>query len=655
MGGGGCFGGGGFFGGGGGIKSSDFGVFRAFAVGWTHQQWFPMAGDQSGPVESTLASTLRSLADGVVAADLGGRVIFLNRAAERMTGWPAVEAGGRALAEVFRIAQPDGAPAEFIRLGGGKGGRPLVLTRRSGEPLAIEDKTAPIRDSDGSLAGLVILFRQRDDRLQKDGGGLSEMPDEILEGLAEPIFCLDGQWRFTYVNAPAAAAFGAAREALIGRVLWNKFPPSVHRKHYQDFCSALLKRERRTFDLHDEASGRWWEASINPFNDGLIVLLQDVTDKKAADEQAARLDRLESLGLLARGFAHDFNNLLTVIVGNVSLAQSRLAEDASSRKELETARAATHQAQGLVQNLLTFARGGAPVRRRLGVASLVADFLASHVSGEGMSLRVALGPDLGEADWDPAQVRRLLSNLVRNAEQAIPRGRAGDILLRVFVKRAGKEATATFEVIDNGRGIPPEHLARVFEPYFTTRGEENASGLGLTVCESIVRAHGGRIDVRSQPGLTVFSAVLPALAVPGVPGAVPVRSRVPSGRAARILVLEDEPLIRQLMFANLSSRGFVVETTSDGAATVSRYGEELSKGTPFDLVILDLSIPLGLGGRETMEQLRALHPEVRAIVSSGYSDDAVMSRYMDFGFRAVLPKPYDPAELIALVSEVLMD
>lgn len=614
-----------------------------------------MADEHSGRVESTLASTLRSLADGVVAADLGGRVIFLNRAAERMTGWPALEAGGRPLTEVFKIAHPSGEAAEFIRLGGARGGRSLVLTNRLGQRLPIEDKTAPIRDADGSLAGLVILFRQRDEGAARAGAGLAEMPDEILEGLAEPIFCLDAQWRFTYVNAPAAAAFGASRPSLIGRVLWNKFPPSVHRQHYQDFCSALLRRERRSFDLHDEASGRWWEASINPFNDGLIVLLQDVTDKKADDENAARLDRLESLGLLARGFAHDFNNLLTVIVGNLSLAQSRLVEEVPSWRELENARTATQQAQGLVQNLLTFARGGAPVRRRLSVGALVTEFAGAHQPAEGSVLRVALGPNLGEAEWDPAQIRRMLSNLVRNAEQAIPRGRPGDILLRVFVKRTGQEAAAVFELIDNGRGIAAANLERIFEPYFTTRGDENASGLGLTVCESIARAHGGRIGVSSQPGLTIFTAMLPALAAATPAAGSGLRPRVQATRAARILVLEDEPLIRQLMVANLSSRGFVVEATSDGASAVRRYREELEKGSPFDLVILDLSIPCGQGGRETMEQLRVLHPEVRAIVSSGYSDDAVMSRYMDFGFRAVLPKPYDPAELVALVSEVLTD
>lgn len=622
----------------------------------------------------TQAGTLRCLADGVVAADLGGRVIFLNRAAERMTGWPAAAAAGRPLAEVFRIAHPDGQAAEFIRLGGGRGGRPLVLTRRTGERLPIEDTSAPIRDAEGGLAGLVIVFRPRDEGAERPGGGSAGRPDEILEGLAEPIFCLDAQWRFTYANAPAAAAFGESRESLIGRVWWTRMPASFHRRHYQDFCSALLRRERRLVDLHDEAGGRWWEASLNPFHDGLIVMLQDITERKAADEHAARLDRLESLGLLARGFAHDFNNLLTVMVGNVSLVQSRLDGRDPSWRELENARAAAQQAQGLVQNLLTFARGGAPVRRRLRVAALVQEVVEAHEPAEGTQLRVAFGPDLGEAEWDPAQVRRLLSNLLRNAEQAVPAGRAGDILLRVFVKRSGREARAVFEVIDNGRGIAAADRERVFEPYFTTRGEENASGLGLTVCESIARAHGGTIEVRSQPGLTVFTVSLPAEtagaagAASGAggraetAGAAGGRAEADPGvrpvqpvRPARVLVLDDEPLIRQLMVAHLSASGLVVETTGDGQAAVRRYREELAKGVPFDLVILDLSIPSGQGGRETMEQLRVLHPGVRAIVSSGYSDDAVMSRYRDFGFRAVLPKPYDPAELVALVNEVLAE
>lgn len=603
-----------------------------------------------------LVNSLRSLAEGVIAADFAGHITFINPAAEKLTGWSAAEALGRALSDVFRISTPSGETADFFRVAGDQTKAGIVLTTRDGELIPIEDNTAPIRDADGSLVGLIVLFRQRDEIFAGPEAG-GAVRSDILESIVDPLFCLDAQWRFTYVNAPAAAAFGSDRQSLIGRVVWNKFPPSVHRLHYQDFCGALVRREPRTFDLHDEDAGRWWEGSLYPFNDGLLAWLRDITERKAAEEQAARLDRLESLGLLARGFAHDFNNLLTVLLGNISLAQKKISPDASMREELEAARVATNQAQGLVQNLLTFAKGGAPVRKRLRFEPFVQEFLATLPRAEGISYRIAAGPNITEAEIDPNQLRRLLANLMRNSEQAIPKGQAGDVLVRVFGRQRGAgqqqaEPHAIIEVIDSGRGIAPNNLMRIFEPYFTTRHEDHASGLGLTVCESITKAHGGRIDVRSQPGLTVFTAMFPALAAePGPSRAASARTS-PTG-PRRVLVLEDEPLIRQLISVNLSAHGYEVESTAEGSDTVRRYREAMDKGVPFDLVILDLSIPNGQGGRETIEQIRAFHPRVRAVVSSGYSDDALMSRYLDFGFCAVLPKPYEPTELVALVGEVL--
>lgn len=616
----------------------------------------PEAASPVAAPQSDLLSTLRSLAEGVVAADFGGRVTFLNPVAERLTGWPAHEAIGQPLTRVFRISHPTGEAAEFIRLGGSRGGRTVLLTDRQGRLRPIIDNTAPIRDAQGSLAGVVILFRPRDEEPAAPAGEgwekLMGSAHPILEGIGDPLFCLDAQWRFTYVNAPAAQAFAADRQSLIGRVFWNKFPPSVHRIHYQDFCAALLKRERRRFELRDDGAARWWEADIYPLQDGLLILLRDITAQKIAEEEAARLDRLESLGLLARGFAHDFNNLLTVITGNLALA-SRQNTAPEITPLLTAAAEAAQQAEGLVQNLLTFARGGAPVRRRVAIGPLVREIFEQHPRVDGIEYRYAAGPSLGEAEWDPAQLRRLLENLLRNAEQAIPPGRRGDIFLRVFARRT-PEAVAVLEVIDNGRGIPPENLPRLFEPYFTTRADENATGLGLTVCHSIAQAHGGWIDARSQPGLTMFTVHLPVLTEREVPPPTPQATQPPRP-PARILVLEDEPLIRQLLTAHLTAQGYHVETTREGSETVARYRDALTQGTPFDLVILDLSIPGGMGGREAMEQLRTLNPSVRAIVSSGYSDDAVMSRYMDYGFRAVLPKPYDPSELTALVAEVLVD
>jgi CheY-like chemotaxis protein len=280
---------------------------------------------------------------------------------------------------------------------------------------------------------------------------------------------------------------------------------------------------------------------------------------------------------------------------------------------------------------------------------------------------VEVQEDLPEVGVDPNQIRRLLGNLVRNAEQATVRG--GDIHVRCEVateeemfphetlaESPGEFAGVTLEVRDSGEGIAPEHLSRIFEPYFSTRKAENATGLGLTVCESIAKSHGGTISVNSHKGQgTRVRFFIPvdgdaeeaeALALGATFTAASMNSR--------ILVLEDDHLVRALIVRGLQTQSYEVVETVDGNDTVRLYQQAMQDGRPFDLVVLDLSIPNGMGGLRTMEKLRALDPNILAIVSSGYSDDPVMAQPAAYGFTAVLPKPYEPVELIRLVKSVLV-
>jgi CheY-like chemotaxis protein len=269
-------------------------------------------------------------------------------------------------------------------------------------------------------------------------------------------------------------------------------------------------------------------------------------------------------------------------------------------------------------------------------------------------------------EWDRHQVRRVLANLMKNAEQAtrpashisVRIGWLGDPGFREdelgFPAGTSARSWVALEVADDGEGIAPGHAARVFEPYFTTRADANASGLGLTVCESVVRAHGGSVRIVSVPGEgTKVRLALPAR---GATNDAPcIKPEPPPERKKRVLLLEDEPLILQLLEQHLQRCGCESTATADGAETIARYREAMESGQPYDLTILDLSIPGGMGGAAAMETIRRMDPAVRAVVSSGYSDDPVMSRYIDYGFRAVLPKPYQPQDLIDLVRGMLSE
>jgi two-component system cell cycle sensor histidine kinase/response regulator CckA len=624
--------------------------------------------------EQSYFEAFQSLADGVIAADLSGGVVFMNPSAARATGWNEQEAVGRSLNEVFRIYQSTGEPAEMlpVETATQAAERTVYLTTLAGERIPIQDRTAPLRDAQGHLTGLIILFRaaavQAPAEPMIPNRSTAPLVD-VVESISDPLFALDARWRVTYANASALRLFDRSLQNMLGLSLWDIMPTATRELHHEAFAHAMLHRETVNRELYLDEKQIWLELRGYPFGEGLLLLVQDVTARREEAERRNRIDRLESLGLLARGFAHDFNNLLTVLLGNISLAEMRL-RNAITLPELHTAKQATLQAQNLVQQLLTFARGGAPIKTQIRLGDLIETFFTHHTRANRVEYRIEIQPGMPHIAIDGAQIRRLLSNLIRNAEQAQPNG--GEITVRCFAPDhaemfPGEMVTDTnfqpsglaIEVEDKGEGIPTEHLPHIFEPYFSTRKADNATGLGLTVCESIAKAHGGSLTVSSEQGKgTTVRFYLP-LDSDGEEadafGLSKVFDAPPELNAAnpRILVLEDDPLVRSLIVRNLTSNGFDVTESAEGSETVRMYQESLTQSRPFDLVILDLSIPNGMGGVRTMEKLRAIDPEVFAIVSSGYSDDPVMANPASYGFAAVLPKPYEPADMLRLVRNIL--
>jgi len=517
------------------------------------------------------------------------------------------------------------------------------------------------------------------------GTVLAAVGSELIDDVGEPLLRIDRAGRITCANAEAISVFGGGR-SLSHLVFWDRFSSESFERYDAEFQRPLVDGCRHRFDFHDSKRGLWFDVRVYPTEGGVLALFNDITAQKVASAENLRQQRLEGLGLLARGFAHDFNNQLTTIQGNISLAAERQPDDADLQQMLAEARTAATRASGLVQQLMTFAQGGRPIRRRTRILDLIRRILTEQRM-QHPEIRYQFQGGEGDlvANIDPAQIGRLVENLVSNSATAMQEG--GILIVRCeriapervlgikATHNPAEEDHFVIEVIDTGHGMTESALSQVFEPYFTTRKEDNASGIGLTVCESIARAHGGFIQLQSKEGKgTIATFCAPLGRVPGIGSseafeppdpefalrlraAAGAKDSAPTGEnllvGTRILILEDDAPIRRLMAATLRRAGHEVVETKDGRETVAVYEEALKRGAPFHLLISDLTIENGMGGVETMRRLTQIDPGILAIVSSGYSDAPAMSSPASFGFRGVLPKPYAPSELRAAVHRIL--
>lgn len=396
---------------------------------------------------------------------------------------------------------------------------------------------------------------------------------------------------------------------------------------------------------------------------GAVWVLRDLTDLARIEHERAKTARLESLGVLAGGLAHDFNNILMGVVGNLSLAQSMARpEDSALLERLTSAATACNRARGVTNQLLTFSKGGAPVKTAASIHEIVTECARFCLSGSPVAPKFDVPPDISSAEVDTGQIGQVVQNLVLNAMQAMmPAGGTLEISLRNVDVDASNQPARTpivagryvcVAVKDTGQGISEEHLTRIFDPYFTTK--EKGSGLGLAISYSIVRAHGGVITVESEVGVgSRFSVYLPASAAAAAEP-VDVRPKPHAARLAggRVLLMDDEPMVGEVAQQMLESLGYEAVLSMSGAEAIERFREADAQGNPFVAVILDLTVPGGMGGAEAVTHLKAIRADVPAIVTSGYADDPVMARFRDYGFDAVLPKPFPIPALRRALEEL---
>jgi len=392
---------------------------------------------------------------------------------------------------------------------------------------------------------------------------------------------------------------------------------------------------------------------------GTISFGMDITSRKKDEAELLRAHKLESLGVLAGGIAHDFNNLMAIVQGYIDLAIMDLPPDHVSRKRLLTAMRSVEQTKDLTSRLITFSRGGDPVREIFDLTEIIRDAVHRTVKGTEVRVKFAFVEDLWLAEVDELQMKQCFCNLTQNALEAMPQG--GELAIQaenalvtagdVPDLREGSYLKVTFA--DEGIGIPEEHLLKVFDPYFTTKGmgAQKGLGLGLAVCYSVLKKHGGHITVSSQLGKGAsFVLYLPAQANPAKEK--DVKKRLSTG-AVRVLIMDDESHIRMIMRAYLERLGCKVTDVEDGQEAIDTYKLALHSNNPFELVILDLTVRQGLGGQLAMERLLKIDPGIRAIIASGYIDDPVIKNFADYGFRGALKKPFKGKEMKSLVEKIL--
>lgn len=376
----------------------------------------------------------------------------------------------------------------------------------------------------------------------------------------------------------------------------------------------------------------------------------DISESKSLEEERLKVIKLESIGILAGGIAHDFNNILAAILGNVEIASHRVEKDTKTFTLLSDAQKATRRAAKLTQQLLTFSKGGEPIKKTTSLSQLVKDSAGFVLHGSQVSCEYDFPDNLWLVDADSGQLGQVIQNITLNATHSMLEG--GKLI--ISGKNIEHESSETLlnipdgnfvciSIQDTGFGIPVEIQDKIFDPYYTTKQE--GSGLGLAICHSIITKHDGHIAVKSTPGKgTTFFIYLPAVISTDIIVNKEQRSKS-EVKVAKIMVMDDDEMIRNVAQAQLSILGHEAVLVMDGEEAIKTFQELQDSNMPVDLVIMDLTIPGGMGGQEAAKRLLKVYPEARIIVSSGYSNDPVMANYREHGFCAAIAKPFDLDEL----------
>jgi PAS domain S-box-containing protein len=636
------------------------------------------AEEKLGRSLSLQNATLESTHDGLLVVDRDGKISSYNKKFAQMWRIPeAVLASTRAEEVLTFVLQQLKAPEIFV----------AKVQKLYGEPEA--ESFDVIECQDGRIferfsqpqrlgeevVGRVWSFRDVT-RQRRAEGALLEREAQyrlLAENVIDVIWTMDLKGKFTFASPSCESLSGYKDKEIVGMKLDQLLTPdsmdlskktlaellsteNLARQEYPPFILPQLELQFKdgSRSVYIEVKGSFLKDSQGQPT-GLLGVTRDITERKQLEEQFLQAQKMEAVGTLAGGIAHDFNNILTAILGNIGLAVLDAKTNPQVQDRLAQAEAACLRAQGLSQQLLTFAKGGAPVKKLFSVAELLTQSTAFTCVGSPVRCETTFPENLWSIEADPGQIGQVFQNLTINAIQAMPTG--GTIKVWAENLTLGTESDLPLSagryikisVRDQGMGIPTEHLPRIFEPYFTTK--QKGSGLGLASAYAIIKKHHGHIAAESKSGVgTTFDIYLPAVEQQATPQ--PQEDRELLVGKGKILVMDDEEMVREVLGRMLAHLGYEAKFAGDAGETIEMFVQAQESGDIFAVVILDLTIPGGMGGQETMARLLEIDPQVKAIVSSGYSDDPIMADFSKYSFSGVIAKPYRISELSSVLNKV---
>ena len=626
-----------------------------------------------------LASVLLNAPDGIVFLDAQGTINLWNDGAMAMFGYDEDATVGRSL--------------DFLSCPGGAGDTPTLLSvlaevmdghavmRRDvslcnavGQRVDVGVTLAEIGDERGRRLGFALFMRDvtARNRYQESLAAEHERLLVTLRSIGDGVITTDTAGRVTLLNRVAETLCGWPLADALGQQLSRVFRV-VHERTLEPRedpvsqvlrTNAVIELANHTALIARDGSRRLIADSGAPIRDaagrliGVVLVFRDVTEKQRIEDALLRARQLEAIGFLAGGIAHDFNNILTALFGNISLMRLHVPPDSPMRALLEQADQAFYRARDLTQQLLTFAKGGAPLKKTGSLRALIEDTARFLLHGTKTVTSFTFPDDLWSAEFDPGQMSQALSNILLNAIQVMPAGGTitvggSNIRLRANEVPPLKEGPyVRLFIEDEGPGIPETDRERVFHPYFTTK--ESGTGLGLATAYSVVQRHGGHIGIGDSRRGARFEIYLPAADTHSTSAADerPARGE-PDGGRGYVVIMDDEEPVRTVCADILGHLGYEVELVADGESLVSLYGTRFAEGRRPDAVIVDLTVPGGMDGREAARRILAIDRDARLLVSSGYCNDPVMSAYRDHGFVGVIAKPYDVRELAANLARVM--